>query len=75
MTKHTAEVGRLQVVAAEQLPPPYPGAATCPCCTPDPARRAALARLRAQHQVLAVCAALHLAVPLIVYYGSRRWAA
>lgn len=70
----TAEVGRLQV-AAEQLVPPYPGAPTCPCCTPDAARRAALERLRAQHQDLAVYRALHLAAPLTEFYGPRRWAA
>jgi len=41
-------------VAAELLSPPWPGALTCACCTPDPARRAALERLRAQRDRLAI---------------------
>jgi hypothetical protein len=41
-------------VAAELLPLPFPGAPTCACCTPDPARRAALERLRAQRDRLVI---------------------
>jgi hypothetical protein len=75
MPNPTAAVGRLQAVAADQLPPPFPDAATCPCCTPDPARRAALERLRAQHHHLAVCRALHRFASLVELHGPRRWAA
>jgi hypothetical protein len=50
-------------VAAELLPPPWPGAPTCACCTPDPTRRAALDRLRAQHHHLAVARAAERLMP------------
>jgi hypothetical protein len=61
--------------AAGQLPPPWPGAPVCGCCTPDPRRRAALARLRAQRDHLAVCRWVKRLLPLGEYYQSRRWAA
>jgi hypothetical protein len=71
----TAGLGPVQGVAAEQLPAPYHAARTCPCCTRDRDRRAALERLRAQHHHLAVCRALERLAPLTEHYGPRRWAA
>jgi hypothetical protein len=51
--------------AAGQLPP------SCPCCTADPTRRAALARIQAQRDYRAVCRWLDELAPLTVYYGPR----
>ena len=62
-------------VAAELLPPPWPGAPTCACCTPHPARRAALERLRVQHRHLAVARAAERLMPTRGCSGSRRRAA
>jgi hypothetical protein len=67
--------GDQRAVAAEELPPPWPDAPTCPCCTPDPARRAALERLRVQHHHLAVARWAERLMPLHRCYGSRRRAA
>jgi len=67
--------GPAAAVAAESLPRPWPGAPVCGCCTPDPRRRAALARLRAQHDHLAVCRWANRLLLLGEYYRSRRWAA
>jgi len=61
--------------AAGQLPPPWPGAPICACCTPDATRRAALEPLRAQRDHLAVCRRANRLLPLSEYYRSRRWAA
>jgi hypothetical protein len=72
---HVAEIHRT-VAAAELLPAPCPDAPTCACCTPDPARRAALARLRVQRDRLAAARATHQRMPLRVgCCGSRRRAA
>jgi len=62
-------------VAAELLPPPSRDAPVCACCTPDPARRAALERLRAQRDHLAASRAAHALMPLGGCCGSRRRAA
>jgi hypothetical protein len=70
-----AETHRRHVVAAELLPPPWPGAPTCACCTPDPDRRAALDRLRAQHHHLAVARAAERLIPTRGCCGSRGRAA
>jgi hypothetical protein len=70
-----AEAHRPHRVAADLLPPPWPGAPTCACCTPDPARRAALERLRAYRNQLAVGRAAHRLMPLRGCCGSRRWSA
>jgi hypothetical protein len=64
--------GPAAAVAAESLPPPWPGAPVCACCTRDPVRRAALERLRVQRDRLAVCRWLDQLAPLTVCYGPRR---
>ena len=48
----------------------------CPCCTPDPARRAALERLHEQADQLAVARWLHQLAPLteLATARRRRWA-
>lgn len=63
-----------QAVAADLLPAPWPGAPTCACCTPDPARRPALERLRTQRDSLVVARRAHRLMPLGEYF-SRRWTA
>lgn len=63
--------GRYRTVAAELLPPPWPGAPVCACCTPDRARRAALERLRAQRDDLAAARAAHRLMPLRGCCGRR----
>jgi hypothetical protein len=68
-----AEGHRAHGVAADLLPPPWRGAATCACCTPDPARRAALERLRAYCNQLAISRAAHRLMPLRGCCGSGRW--
>lgn len=41
---------------------------SCPCCTADPTRRAALERLKRQRDHLRVCRWLHELAPLTDYY-------
>jgi hypothetical protein len=70
-----AEAYRPHGVAADLLSPPWPGAPTCACCTPDPGRRAALERLRTYRNQLAVSRAAHRLMPLRGCCGLRRWSA
>ena len=70
-----AETHRRHAVAAELLPPPWPDAPTCACCTPDPARRAALERLRVQRHRLAVARWAEREMPLRRCCGPRGRAA
>jgi hypothetical protein len=70
-----AENHRRPAVAAELLPPPWPDAPVCACCTPDPARRAALERLRAQRDRLAIARAAERLMPLRGCCRSRGRAA
>jgi hypothetical protein len=69
------EAYRPHEVAADLLPPPWPGAPTCACCTPDSGRRAALERLRAYRNRLAASRSAHRLMPLRGCCGSRRWSA
>jgi hypothetical protein len=71
----TRDVHHHRPVAAELLPPPWPDAPTYACCTPDPVRRAALERLRAQHHHRAIARSAERLMPLRRCCGSRRRAA
>jgi hypothetical protein len=48
------------------------GRRDCPCCTPDPRRRAALDRLHEQQQAVRIATALERLAPLRAYYCRRR---